>query len=419
MHTMELARRRSVEDEVATPLVHQIGAARRLTWLAAAAAVVAAAPSLVAPGLLRGEPVMDGNLRGTALVVLLVVPLLLRCAQRAGTSSRAVVGWLGTLAYLLYQGVMFAFATPMNRLFLAYVALLGTAGWALAVLARRVDVAEVTRRLGPGFPARPLAGVIGTVAVLNVLAWLAQAAPIAWTGEQPVAVVDSGLPTGVTWVQDLAFWLPAALALAVLTWRGAATAPWLAGFGWLWTLEAVSVASDQWWGTRADSSHPALASYPAAVGAFLAAAAMAAVTAWALRRRDPRATPWPPGARSRITVVVLAGLTSVSALVGSVQLLFGVFTPPVSDLEPLGLETWRLPGLWLLASVAVPCAAAAVLAWRRDRRAGTVSIAAGALLLVELAVQVPFVGLDPLQPTMALVALALVGLGWRLRALRT
>ncbi|MFE7224059.1 hypothetical protein ACFU7D_04645 [Nocardioides sp. NPDC057577] len=114
----------------------------------------------------------------------------------------------------------------------------------------------------------------------------------------------------------------------------------------------------------------------------------------------------------RRTVGVLSALTGAAAAVGSVQLLTGTFAPPVSDLEALGLESWALPALWLAGTVAVPCAATAVLAWRRSRWMGAAAVAAGSLLLVELAVQLPFVGLDPLQGVMAVVAGSLVCLGW-------
>ena len=127
------------------------------------------------------------------------------------------------------------------------------------------------------------------------------------------------------------------------------------------------------------------------------------------------AAPPPPAPRLRRTLGVIAAATSLAAVVGSLQLVSGTFAPPVSDLEPLGLRSWTLPGLWLAASVALPCAAAAVLAWRGSRRLGTASIGAGAMLGVELLVQIPFVGLDPLQAVMAVVAVTLVGLGVRAR----
>jgi hypothetical protein len=122
-------------------------------------------------------------------------------------------------------------------------------------------------------------------------------------------------------------------------------------------------------------------------------------------RDTARTVPW------RRTLGVLAGLTAVGGLAGAVQLVTGTFSPPVSDLEPLGLDSWVLPGFWLAATVAVPCGVTAVLAWRRSRLVGTAAAVAGLLLALELAVQVPFVGWSVLQAVMGTVAAVLVWLG--------
>lgn len=111
------------------------------------------------------------------------------------------------------------------------------------------------------------------------------------------------------------------------------------------------------------------------------------------------------------TLGIVAGVTALAGLAGAVQLVTGTFTPPVSDLDPLGLDSWVLPGLWLATSVAVPCGVVALLAWRRSRRLGTAAVVAGLLLALELVVQVPFVGPSMLQPVMGTVAGLLVGLG--------
>ena len=113
----------------------------------------------------------------------------------------------------------------------------------------------------------------------------------------------------------------------------------------------------------------------------------------------------------RVPIALVAGLTSVGATAGAAMLVTNGFDMPVEDLETLGLESWVLPGIWLFASVAVPCATAAVLALRRWPTAPLVAMAAGALLAVELLVQIPFVGFDPLQAVFGVVALVLVGLG--------
>jgi hypothetical protein len=71
----------------------------------AAVSSIAAGCSLLFPGLLDGVPVTDGNLRGTALLVVLVaVPLLLTgMSLTVRGSLRGLVAWLGAAGYLTYQ----------------------------------------------------------------------------------------------------------------------------------------------------------------------------------------------------------------------------------------------------------------------------------------------------------------------------
>jgi hypothetical protein len=261
------------------------GAAVGLTGALAVAAAVSAGVSLLRPSVLRGVAVTDGNLRGTALVVLAVgVPLLLEGARRARRGSvPGLVLWLAAAMYLTYQAVLFCFATPMNRLFPAYVAMLSLAMATAVSLARAVDVEAVAPRLVRGRRVVPL--VLGVSATLNALAWLGRALPIVWTGRPPAAVTDSGLATSPVLVQDLAFWLPLSLLVAVLALRGH---PWgavlssaLVSF---YAVEALGVASDQWWGVRADPDHPAVASLAAVPTGIALALALAAVMAWSLRR---------------------------------------------------------------------------------------------------------------------------------------
>lgn len=119
-----------------------------------------------------------------------------------------------------------------------------------------------------------------------------------------------------------------------------------------------------------------------------------------------------PGGRLRLRALgAVAGLTSLAAWIGAVQLAVGLYAPPVADLQPLRLHSWLLPAIWLAASVAVPCLIVTVLAVRRSLRTGWAALVAALLLAVELVVQVPFVGLDPLQAVMGTTALVIAGLG--------
>ena len=122
----------------------------------------------------------------------------------------------------------------------------------------------------------------------------------------------------------------------------------------------------------------------------------------------------------RRAIVVIETLVGLGGLAGSIQLLAGVATPPVSVLSPLGFSSWTLPAGWLFLSVAVPSGLAAWLAWRRSALAPVAVLLASALLVIELLVQIPFLGFSILQLIfgavaigMALVAILARRAGWR------
>ena len=127
-----------------------------------------------------------------------------------------------------------------------------------------------------------------------------------------------------------------------------------------------------------------------------------------------------PGHRFRAVFIVVWAFTCLGAVGGAVSLIAGAGTPPVEWIEPLGLTSWVLPGLWLLASVAVPSAVVVALAWRRSPRTPAAVLVASALLAVELLVQIPFVGPSVLQAVFGAIAvsmavLALIGrVSWRM-----
>jgi hypothetical protein len=253
-----------------------ISRTRRFGWsyaVSSALAVVAAisgAATFFIPGVLRGTPVMNGSARGTALVVLVVaVPILVVSMWLVTRGAvRPLITWLGAATYLLYNAVLFLIATPFNALFLFYVALFGLSLWTVVLLLHELDMDDFARRFSPRFPVRMLAAYLGGIAVLNALAWLAGAVPGLFAHGQPKFLEGTGLITMPTYVQDLAFWLPLTLVVAVWLWQ---RRPWgivLAGalivYGF---IEAIGVATDQAFGHAADASSPVVST--AAIPAFL------------------------------------------------------------------------------------------------------------------------------------------------------
>jgi hypothetical protein len=257
------------------------------------AVAAAAGLSLAFPSVLAGAEVTKGNLRGTALVLLVLgVPVLATAMLRSARgSARALVVWLGTLGYLMYQSVLFCFGTPLNDLFLLYVAYLGLAVWSIVFLLRGTDLARFGYRLSKDMPARAVGGILLAIVVANSLAWLGQIVPALLDDEPGRLVKDTGLLTNPVFVQDLSFWLPLGAVAAVAcwgrrTWGLLITGAMLAMF----VLEGFGVAADQWLGSRADPSSDSASM--SAVPVFVVVALLTAVPlAWYLHAVDRKGSP--------------------------------------------------------------------------------------------------------------------------------
>lgn len=131
--------------------------------------------------------------------------------------------------------------------------------------------------------------------------------------------------------------------------------------------------------------------------------------------RSSRPAPSGQACPHRLTFIAAESLVALGGVVGSAQLFTGTGTPPVSDLAPLGLSSWALPGVWLFATVAVPSGAAAWLAWRRASLAPAAVLLACGTLAVELLVQIPFIGASLLQAVFGSFAVGLALLALRAR----
>jgi hypothetical protein len=226
-------------------------------WLSSALAVVAAASAALTfflPDVLTGPAVTTGNARGTALVMMVAgVPLLVVSMLRATRGSwRFHVVWLGMVSYLTYNAVLLLFGTPLNSLFLLYVATLSLGLFSLGTLVHATNPHAVSDQL-VDVPRRGLAIYTWTIVGLNALVWLRGIIPTIGAAEPTAALDGLGLTTNPSWVQDLAFWLPMAAIAAAWLWL---RMPWgyvLVG-AWLvyGLIESAGVAVDQLFGNAAD-----------------------------------------------------------------------------------------------------------------------------------------------------------------------
>jgi hypothetical protein len=101
---------------------------------------------------------------------------------------------------------------------------------------------------------------------------------------------------------------------------------------------------------------------------------------------------------------IVDAVLAVLAVWGGISLIVGApgFELPVQWLEPVGLDSWTLPGVALIAAIGTAMGWAAVAGWRDTPHAPGVSLAAAAVLLGWLTLQLVVIG--PRTPVQAVVA---------------
>lgn len=165
--------------------------------------------------------------RAQDAVTLAIVPVLIWSAARARSGSLlAHVLEVGILGWLTYCYAHQAIGVPFNAMFLVYVVILGMAGFATIDGIVRVDVAATA----PAFARAPQRAATWFLTVAGVgiaVLWLSDIVPALPDG-LPVNVHLADLPNP-TWVFDLAWLIPWALAGAWMLRRRHPAAPIIAG----------------------------------------------------------------------------------------------------------------------------------------------------------------------------------------------
>lgn len=165
--------------------------------------------------------------RAQDVVSLACVPLLLWVSARARSGSLiAHVVAVGVLTWLTYCYAHLVIGVPFNAMFLVYVAIVGLAGFATIDGLVRVDVVAAA----PAFARAPYRAGFWflTIASLGIAGlWLSDIVP-ALAGGLPTNIHLAELPNP-TWVLDLAWIIPSALAGAWMLRRRHPAGPILSG----------------------------------------------------------------------------------------------------------------------------------------------------------------------------------------------
>lgn len=225
--------------------------------LALVAGIAAAVAAFFPAVLARNAPMTAGNARGTAVAILVVaVPtLVVSMVLAARGSRRAEIVWLGALAYILYNSVFFAYGTHFNGLFLSYAAALSLGVWSVVSLLHAVDADELRARFAPGTPVRAVAGYLLVTTAIFAALWLRDIVPAIAANIDPGSLAGTGMVTNPVEMTDLAFGFPLTVLAAVWLWQRRPLGYLLAGAFLVYgVIEAVGVATDQWFGHLSDPS---------------------------------------------------------------------------------------------------------------------------------------------------------------------
>lgn len=184
--------------------------ATTLSILIAVLAAAASVGGLTIPGLYRDNLLVTSAWKGNDLVTLfLAVPLLVAslALSRRG-STRAFLVWMGVLDYMLYNYAFYLFGSAFNWFFLVYVALFGLAIFALIFGLSSLDLARLSRSIGPRMPVKWIAGYMLFVAAGLSAVYVAQTVNFLLTDVVPPIVVQTAHPTSVVFALDLTLLVP-------------------------------------------------------------------------------------------------------------------------------------------------------------------------------------------------------------------
>lgn len=131
-------------------------------------------------------------------------------------SLRALLCWIGVMAYGIYAYAIYAFSVHFGALFLVYVAVLGLSVYALIGSLSSVAPERVRVAFTPGAPRRSTAAVLVSIGVLFALLWLSEILPAVAAGTTPASLRTAGLTSNPVYVLDLAVLLPATIVAGTL-----------------------------------------------------------------------------------------------------------------------------------------------------------------------------------------------------------
>ncbi|NPV51678.1 MAG: hypothetical protein HPY60_10870 [Candidatus Methanofastidiosum sp.] len=160
-------------------------------------------------------------LYGNDIVTLfLAVPLMiLGLFFSIKGSKKALLVWMGTLWYMVYNYIFYLYGTAYNNFFLLYVGLFTLSAYALLFGVVNIDAKGISKLFNEKTPTKLISGYMVFFASLLGGLWIAMSIGSIVSGKIPEHVLQTNHPTAVVWATDLSLLIPALIVSAIYLWK--------------------------------------------------------------------------------------------------------------------------------------------------------------------------------------------------------
>jgi hypothetical protein len=152
--------------------------------------------------------------------LILVFPIFLISTYFVSQKSlMAFFVWLGTLMFIIYSYILYAFFVHFTYLFPIYVAVLGLSFYTLIGMLLTVNLAPIAKIVTGVKLRRVISLFLVILGLMFAFLWLSEIIPAILVRQIPKSVLNTGFPVNPVQVIDLAIVLPGLTISGILFWE--------------------------------------------------------------------------------------------------------------------------------------------------------------------------------------------------------
>lgn len=196
--------------------------AKIMTSIAVFFAIVDSFLGIFLNDLYRDNGLIKAIWRGNDIVTfIIVVPVtiwsLIKSNKRPVQEIKIFLIWMGCLWYMVYNYIFYLYGAAFNVFFLSYVAIIVSCSLALIhgfiFIGSEIKTILSADKLKTSF--NRISIFLFVFAFLLGGAWITMASTFLFTGQVPVAITQTGHPTGVVFATDLVFLVTPLVVLGI------------------------------------------------------------------------------------------------------------------------------------------------------------------------------------------------------------